>query len=387
VNSYVGSPLWSVVDGPWKLSAFNPDGHITFVPNKSYSGPVKPKLAAFEEVPFTTDTAEYDVLQSASSGSQKIDVGYIPPEDVPAKPAGKAAGGNPLASKGYNLSPLYPWGISFYLMNLQSSTGNGPVIRQLYFRQALSYLMNQQGIIDGPLRGYGTVTVGPVGSTPVTRFLSPQGRKGVPYPYSPAKAKSLLTSHGWTVVPNGVSTCANPTLCGPGVKKGQGLSLNFIYATGTSWVDSEMTDLQSTAAQVGIKLNLVPKTYNQVIAQVIANCVVAKTPCNWDMANYGTGFTFAPDYLPTGEVLFKCDAIGDSGGFCDSTNDALINKTLTSGNLSYMYAWQNYLAPRLPVIWQPDGAYSLTEVAGNLRGVNPQSPTLSINPEDWYFVK
>ena len=29
-------------------------------------------------------------------------------------------------------------------MNLQSSTGNGPVIRQLYFRQALSYLMNQQ---------------------------------------------------------------------------------------------------------------------------------------------------------------------------------------------------------------------------------------------------
>ena len=387
VNSYVGSPLWSVVDGPWKLSAFNPDGHITFVPNKSYSGPVKPKLAAFEEVPFTTDTAEYDVLQSASSGSQKIDVGYIPPGDVPAKPAGKAAGGNPLASKGYNLSPLYPWGISFYLMNLQSSTGNGPVIRQLYFRQALSYLMNQQGIIDGPLRGYGTVTVGPVGSTPVTRFLSPQGRKGVPYPYNPAKAKSLLTSHGWTVVPNGVSTCADPTLCGTGVKKGQGLSLNFIYATGTSWVDSEMTDLQSTAAQVGIKLNLVPKTYNQVIAQVIANCVVAKTPCNWDMANYGTGFTFAPDYLPTGEVLFKCDAIGDSGGFCDSTNDALINKTLTSGNLSYMYAWQNYLAPRLPVIWQPDGAYSLTEVAGNLRGVNPQSPTLSINPEDWYFVK
>ena len=25
---------------------------MTFVPNKSYSGPVKPKLAAFEEVPF-----------------------------------------------------------------------------------------------------------------------------------------------------------------------------------------------------------------------------------------------------------------------------------------------------------------------------------------------
>src|SRR5215469_7790753 len=32
---YASSPLWAVVDGPWKLSAFNADGHITFVPNKS----------------------------------------------------------------------------------------------------------------------------------------------------------------------------------------------------------------------------------------------------------------------------------------------------------------------------------------------------------------
>jgi hypothetical protein len=32
----------------------------------------KPKLAAFEEVPFTTDSAEYDVLRSPSS-STKVD--------------------------------------------------------------------------------------------------------------------------------------------------------------------------------------------------------------------------------------------------------------------------------------------------------------------------
>ena len=70
------------------LSAFSADGHITFVPNKKYSGPVKPKLAAFQEVPFTTDSAEYDVLQSPSS-STKIDYGYLPPEDAPAKPAGR----------------------------------------------------------------------------------------------------------------------------------------------------------------------------------------------------------------------------------------------------------------------------------------------------------
>jgi hypothetical protein len=77
------SPIWSIVDGPWKLSAFNADGHVTFVPNKSYTGPVKPKLAAFSEVPFTADSSEYDVLRSPSS-STKIDVGYLPQQDAPA---------------------------------------------------------------------------------------------------------------------------------------------------------------------------------------------------------------------------------------------------------------------------------------------------------------
>ena len=36
--TYASSKLWSVVDGPWKLSSFNSDGHVTMVPNKAYSG-------------------------------------------------------------------------------------------------------------------------------------------------------------------------------------------------------------------------------------------------------------------------------------------------------------------------------------------------------------
>ena len=187
LSSYATSPIWGIVDGPWRLSAFNADGHITFVPNKSYSGPVKPKLAAFEEVPFTTDSAEYDVLRSPSS-STKIDYGYLPPEDAPAKPADAAVGANPLS--GYTLAPLYAWGIGYYTVNFQSTTGNGPIIRQLYFRQALAYLMNQAAVIQGPLRGYGVLTVGPVGSTPATQFLSAKGRAGRrPVPVQPGQGQ------------------------------------------------------------------------------------------------------------------------------------------------------------------------------------------------------
>jgi peptide/nickel transport system substrate-binding protein len=386
LSTYASSPIWAVVDGPWKLSAFNADGHVTFVPNKSYSGPVKPRLAAFEEVPFTTDAAEYDVVQSPSS-STKIDVGYLPNQDAPAKPANAAAGVNPLAAKGYTLDPWEIWGINYYVLNYQSTTGNAPIFKQLYFRQALAYLMNQAAVIAGPLRGYGTATVGPVPNTPSTSFLSPKGKQGSQFPYSPGEAKSLLTSHGWTVVPNGVSTCANPSLCGPGIKKGQGLSFNFPYATGISWIASEMTQLQSNAASVGIRLNLDAEPFNQVTDTAGGNCVVTKSPCDWDMANWGGGWSFAPNFLPTGEELFECAAVANSGGFCDTSNDGLISKTLTSGNLSYMYQWQDYLSTQLPVEWQPSADYQLTEVADSLKGVTPQSPTLDITPENWYYVK
>jgi len=376
-----------VVDGPWKLSAFSADGHITFVPNKSYSGPVKPRLARFQEVPFTTDSAEYNVLQSPSS-STKINVGYLPQQNAPAKPSGATVGTNPLSSKGYTLSPLYVWGISYYVVNFQSTVSDhAAIINQLYFRQALAYMMNQAAVISGPLRGYGVPTVGPVGSNPVTSFLSPKGKAGDPYPYNPGKAKSLLASHGWKVVPNGVSTCVNPSLCGPGISKGTGLSFNFPYATGVSWITSEMTQLQSNAAAVGIKLNLEPKPFNQVTALAAGNCRVAKIPCDWDLANWGGGWSFAPDYLPTGEELFQSGAVANSGGYSSPANDSLIQKTLTSNNNQFMNDWQNYLATQLPMMWQPNADYQLTEVSNNLRGATPQSPTLNINPENWYFVK
>jgi peptide/nickel transport system substrate-binding protein len=384
---YATSPIWQIVDGPWHLSAFSSDGHMTFVPNKKYSGPVKPKLAAFSEVPFTTDSAEYDVLQSAAS-STKVDYGYLPPEDAPDKPAGATSGANPL--HGYTLSPLYAFGIDYYSINEQASTGNAPILKQLYFRQAMAYLTNQKAVIDGPLRGYGVPTVGPVGSTPATPFLSAEGKaqeaSGVgPFPFSIAKAKALLTSHGWKVVPGGTSTCIDPAKCGPGIAAGKALSFVFPYASGVAWITSMMTQLQSNAAQVGIKLNVEPKPASEVGAG--GNCVVGHIPCNWDMAYYGNGWTFSPDFLPTGDTLFLCNGVADIGGYCNQTNDAMIEKTLTSSNLQYMYTWQNYLASQLPEIWAPDAAAQLTEIANNLKGALPQSATLSINPENWYFVK
>jgi peptide/nickel transport system substrate-binding protein len=386
LTSYATSPIWSIVDGPWRLSQFNADGHNTFVPNKAYTGPVKPKLAAFQEVPFTTDAAEYNVLRASAAGGQKIDFGYLPNQDAPQVPAGQTVGANPLS--GYTLAPVYPWGIDYYAMNFNSSVADhGAIFKQLYFRQVMAYIMNQKAIIKGPLRGYGEPTVGPVANFPVTDWLSAKGRAGEPYPYDPAKAKALLVSHGWNVVPNGTSTCTDAAKCGAGITKGTALNFNFLYESGVGWVTSEMQQLQSSGSLVGIKLNLVPKPFADVIATAGGNCVVVKAPCNWDLANWGFGWSFSPDYLPTGDELFMCGAVANSGGYCDKNNDSLISKTLYSSNLQYMYNWQDYLSPQMPVQYQPLTAFTLTEVVNNLKGVLPQSPTLSITPEYWYFVK
>ena len=129
------------------------------------------------------------------------------------------------------------------------------------------------------------------------------------------------------------------------------------------------------------------RPFTEVTALAAGNCVVAKLPCNWDMANWGGGWSFSPDYAPTGEQLFLSGVVANSGGFTSQSNNSMINKTLTSSNLQYLYNWQDYLSAELPVIWQPNADYQLTEVADNLEGVTPQSPTLSINPENWYFVK
>jgi peptide/nickel transport system substrate-binding protein len=390
LSGYVGSPIWSIVDGPWKLSAFNADGHVTFVPNKSYSGPVKPKLAAFEEVPFTTDAAEYNVLQSPS-GATKINVGYLPEQDAPAKPASVAVGTNPLSSRGYTMQPWYSWGISYYTGNFADSIGDhAAIIKQLYFREALEYEMNQAAVISGPLRGYGQLTVGPVGSYPAT-YLSSQGKAGDPFPYNPGKAKSLLTSNGWKVNAGGVSTCVKPGTaagdCGKGITAGSGLSFSMTYATGLQWIAQELTQLQSNASQIGIKLSLIPKPFSQVVAASGGSCVAAKLPCGWDFADWGLGWSFAPDYYPSGETLFTTGSLANSSSYSNPANDSLVNQTLTSSDLQSLYTWQDYLAKQLPLFWQPNAAYQITEVSNNLKGVLPQNPTLILQPENWYYVR
>ena len=53
------------MNGPFTLSQFTTGGFVNMVPNKNYSGSPKPTISAFKELPYTSDTAEFDQLRSA----------------------------------------------------------------------------------------------------------------------------------------------------------------------------------------------------------------------------------------------------------------------------------------------------------------------------------
>ncbi|OJV24054.1 MAG: hypothetical protein BGO26_03985 [Actinobacteria bacterium 69-20] len=380
LTSYATSPLWSVVDGPWKLSEFNSDGHVTFVPNTAYSGPDKPKLDKFKEVPFTTDTAEYNVIRS---GSQTVQVGFIPQQDIVAPTTDPTvAGPNPLSANFY-MAPWIGFSINYFPMNFTNPT-TGPIFKQLYFRQAFQHLIDQKDVIQSAMKGYGYLTTGPIPLLPKSNLV-PADLQQDPFPLDINAAKQLLTSHGWTIPSSGAATCTKPGTgagdCGAGIKAGQKLEFNLQYASGTGWITTLMESLKSNASQAGIVVNLSTGTFNTVVAKAVP------TDHTWDMQNWGGGWVFAPDYYPTGGEIFATGAGSNSGAYTDATNDANIKATHTTSGVGVLHTYADYLAKQLPVFWTPNADYELTEVANNLRGVVPQNVYLNISPEDWYYVK
>lgn len=377
-STYTTNPLWSVIDGPWKLTQFNAStGRSVFVPNPAYSGPVKPKLKEFIEEPFTTDASEFGVLKPAN----KLSVGFLPWNDVSQKSA--------LSSEGYRLSPWISYSFNYFQVNLAKSAPLGAVFRQTYVRQAMEMLVNQHQYIKDDWRGYAVATCGPVPVVP-PNSLSSTYERSCPYAYNPARAKSLLSSHGWHVVPNGTTTCAKPDKCGSGVKKGVKLSFTLEYATGISAFTNEIDAFKSSLAQAGIQVTLKGAPFNTVVADAASCLVHPKDPCRWALNAWGGGWVYAPDYYPSGEPLFESGAGSNFAQYSNPKMDSLIDATTTavgSAVQSTLNAYQNFAASQVPgFLYVPNQAYQLTEVDKNLKGVIPQNAYIMLMPEDWHYV-
>jgi len=375
MSTFTTNPLWKVVDGPWKLTSFTSNGAWDYVPNKEYSGLDQPVLSRVNNVPYTTDTAELNALRSGSS----VTVGTLPLNDVSQKGV--------LTSEGYTVASVPFPGVAEIMPNLYNASA-GPVLRQLYVRQALEDLINGKQIVSKVFDGYADPGNGPVPAQAFPSWVSPLEKSGGPYPYSPSTATALLKAHGWKVIPNGTSTCQRPGTaaadCGAGIAAGQPLSFQLLYSSGTASTDEQEAAIQSSEAQAGVKISLKPEPFN-TLSSYVGACTASSHPaatCGWQLVDFGYD---EYELYPAGNGFFNTGGYNNEGGYSNAEMNSLINATEHGSSTSAFFTYEDYAARQLPWLWLPLGS-NIFVYKSNLQGFAPLNPVSGgLNPEVWYY--
>ena len=162
------------------------------VPNPTYSGPVKPTIKKFKEVPFTSDSLEFNALvgrklTSATCRSQDITAATSDTHRWP--------GQQPPPERTSTWTRCTRWAINYFPYNFNSTGDNGnagSIFNQLYFRQAMQDLVDQPLFINKVFKGYGVPTYGPVPVCPTNPFASSL-REGQPLPVQRDQGQELCS--------------------------------------------------------------------------------------------------------------------------------------------------------------------------------------------------
>ena len=115
-----------------------------------------------------------------------------------------------------------------------------PLFKDKKVRQALSYAVDQKGIIQGVLLGLGTPCTGPF---PPESWAYNKDVKG--YPYNPKKAKEMLKEAGWTPGPDGVLT-----------KDGRKFEFTILVNQSNKQREMAAEIIQQDLAKVGVKVKI-----------------------------------------------------------------------------------------------------------------------------------
>jgi peptide/nickel transport system substrate-binding protein len=280
------------------------------------------------------------------------------------------------------------FGMEFLNYNFEDKTNHfNSIISNLYFRQAMAHIEDQQGWISAFMHGAGAPAYGPIPAYPKSPFL-PANAATNPYPFSVSTATSLLKSHGWTVNAGGTDVCQNagsgPSQCGAGIPAGTQLKFNLIYASDNTLITSEMTDLASKAKQAGINITLQSSNFNYMIS----NYLNPGAPANvnkWAMQDFGgeTNSTY-----PTTFSLFNTGGSNQVGSYSNPQADQLINASITGSDPAAVKAEAAFLTTDQPVLFQPNND-RVWVWKNTLSASKPEAweslTQYYANPEYWYF--
>lgn len=348
------SPLYHIVDGPYRFSSYSPNRDWVYTANRAFWG----TRAQIPRVVFEYETSTISEFTALKEGT--VDVGYVP----------LSLWGDRRQLNQDVTWHNYGWGASFIQVNFRPSAPDGAAMDHLYVRQALEYGINQAAVVDQIYHGMGITLDGPIPSQPKTPYFDP-ALGHLTYPFSINRGKELLQAHGWHLF-KGVMT-----------RGGQSLSFTFEYPSGSTTAENVAQLLQSSWHQEGINVTLKAMNMNEMLSQ---------SPNAWTLYWLGLStWAYVPDYYPNGGALFEPASPLNVGNYNDPTMTQLIEAGYAPAAspeqaLSRLYAYENYASQKLPVLFMPYAA-NLYAHAKGLSGVESTQNLVSgmIYPNLWHY--
>ncbi|MCD6526613.1 MAG: peptide-binding protein [Desulfuromonas sp.] len=240
-----------------------------------------------------------------------------------------------------------------------------PMFQDLRVRQALTYAINKQELVDGVLLGLGQAANGPYkpGSWPNNTAIKP-------YPYDVERAKQLLTEAGWI------------DSDGDGVrdKNGQPLAFNIITNQGNDQRIKSGEIIQRRFQQVGVEVKLRVIEWASLLKEFIH-------PGNFDATIMGWTVPIDPDAYN----VWHSSKTGPGELNFIGFKNARVDELLEQGRSTYDQAerkrlydeFQQILAEELPYtfLFVPD---ALPVVARRFRGIEEAPSGIMHNFIRWY---
>ncbi|MBW1645862.1 MAG: peptide-binding protein, partial [Deltaproteobacteria bacterium] len=161
--------------GPYKFSQWKTGEKIELVANDDY----------FEGRPYI-DRYRYRIIPDSATMFLELKAGNLDWMGLTPIQYDRQTSGRKFADR-FNKYRYLSFAYTYLGYNLKK-----PLFQDKRVRQALSYAINKEEIIDGVLLGHGRVATGPY--KPDTWFYHQPAKR---YPYDPEKARELLRQAGW----------------------------------------------------------------------------------------------------------------------------------------------------------------------------------------------
>jgi len=270
-----------IASGPYQIDAYEPTKRIHFVRNPAWQESSDPIRKAYvDSVNIDETVSQESTQQQLQTATESADLefdNYPPPTAVPGL----------VARKDPNLNIGPSASSNPYLVYNTVSPNNDGAMKNVAFRQAISYAINRANLIQ--------VLGGPTLNTPLANVLPTDivgGEQGFdPYPFDLAKSKELLAQSG----------VSSPTI-------------KILYRSSSQGSTKAAQTVQQELTEAGFKVDVIASPNADFYTKYIQVPSVAKRGV-WDIAIAGWGadwygnaalsffgplFSGEPSYPPVG---------------------------------------------------------------------------------------